>query len=103
MLTRAFGRTPGVRENDGVVPLRSQLWGKLVWVGYGDHLDVLGHFGDTQTGTSRRERRPTKDDAPPHVDWLYSASAFDRARFASLVDSIVPGLRSSAQSITIAA
>jgi triacylglycerol lipase len=103
MLTFAFGRTPGVRENDGVVPLRSQLWGKLIWVGYADHLDVLGHFRDSV----RRLRRPavtaTEDEAPPHVDWLHSSSDFDRERFALLVDAIVPGLVSSGQSITVAA
>ncbi|HXN33090.1 MAG TPA: hypothetical protein VN894_14565 [Polyangiaceae bacterium] len=103
MLTRAFGRTPGVRENDGVVPLRSQLWGKLVWVGYGDHLDVLGHFRDAKRDPRSSGLRATKDGAPPHVDWLYSASDFDGARFALLVDAIVPGLVSSAQSIAIAA
>ena len=83
MLARAFGRTPGLRENDGVVPLRSQLWGKLVWVGYADHLDVLGHFRDRQRKAS---------SGPAHVDWLYSASDFDRARFAALVDAMMPGL-----------
>jgi triacylglycerol lipase len=102
MLTRAFGRTPDVRENDGVVPLRSQFWGKLVWVGYADHLDVLGHFRDKKRD-SRSRVRTADGDGPPHVDWLYSASDFDRARFGSLVDAMTPGLVSSAQSMTIAA
>ena len=48
VLTRAFGRAPGVRANDGVVPLRSQLWGRIAWAGHADHLDVLGHFGDLE-------------------------------------------------------
>jgi triacylglycerol lipase len=103
LLARTFGRTPGLRENDGVVPLRSQLWGKLVWVGYGDHLDVLGHFRDTERRSWRTAGRGIQGDGPPHVDWLYSASAFDRARFATLVDAMTPGLVSSAHSITIAA
>ena len=91
-LRRVFARIPGVRENDGVVPLRSQLWGNLVWVGYGDHLDVLGHFRD-----DRRASTSAGDDGgPPHVDWLFSASGFDWARFGSLVDAIAPGLVSSA-------
>jgi triacylglycerol lipase len=89
VLTKAFGRPPGARANDGVVPIRSQLWGQLVWAGYGDHLDVLGHF---------------RDDAPDgasgglkHVDWLSSGSTFHRARFASLVDAIASGLLEGAR------
>ena len=29
-LVRAFERAPGARANDGVVPIRSQLWGELI-------------------------------------------------------------------------
>lgn len=43
-LVRAFGKTPGARANDGVVPILSQIWGRVAWAGYADHLDVLGHF-----------------------------------------------------------
>lgn len=61
--------------NDGIVPSLSMLWGKLLWAGEGDHLDVLGHF---------------HDDAKPrrHVDWLTSGAKFDRERFASVMDAI---------------
>jgi hypothetical protein len=44
VLREALGRVPGARANDGVVPTLSQAWGKIVWAGYADHLDVLGHF-----------------------------------------------------------
>ncbi len=44
VLRAAFGTPPGPRANDGVVPTRSQVWGKIVWAGAADHLDVLGHF-----------------------------------------------------------
>jgi triacylglycerol lipase len=91
MLTRVFGRSPGARANDGVVPIRSQLWGKLIWAGYADHLDVLGHFRDTA-----KRARKAKDAGPVHIDWLSSGSTFDRGGFAGLVDAIAAGLLSSA-------
>ncbi len=81
-LTNAFGRVPGARANDGVVPIRSQVWGELVWTGHGDHLDVLGHFagGDDKT----------------HVDWMASGSHFDRSRFDGLLDAVVRGMLGAA-------
>ena len=93
-LARAFGSVPAVYANDGVVPIRSQIWGKLVWTGHGDHLDVLGHFGDrTPVAT-----QVLVDGPPAHVDWLYSGSAFDRAQFASLMDAVAAGLLESSRS-----
>jgi triacylglycerol lipase len=76
-LLRAFGRSPGVHANDGVVTLRSQLWGELVWAGQGDHLDVLGHFDAPRSG---------------HVDWLTSGSNFDQRRFDAMVDAVANGM-----------
>jgi hypothetical protein len=61
-----------------VVPLRSQLWGKVIWGGLGDHLDVVGHFrgeGDS-----------------PHVDWMRSGARFDPQRFDSLVDALTAAM-----------
>src|SRR5258708_18389501 len=94
-LVRTFGRALSSRANDGVVPIRSQIWGKLVWAGYGDHLDVIGHFRDARPAT------PTQTDqaARPHIDLLHSGSDFDSARFASLVSAIADGLASSAKSL----
>jgi len=76
-LLEAFGRSPGLRVNDGVVPLRSQLWGELIWTGHADHLDVLGHFDAPASG---------------HVDWLTSGSKFDQRRFDAMVDAIAAGM-----------
>lgn len=75
-LQAALGRVPPPAANDGMVPLRSQLWGDLVWAGKGDHLDVIGYF----------------HDPPEHHDWLTSGSGFDRARFAHMMDRIVEGM-----------
>jgi triacylglycerol lipase len=77
-LARSFERAPGARANDGVVPLRSQIWGDLVWAGLGDHLDVLGHYQGEPGGE--------------HVDWITSGSHFTRREFDGLVDAIAKGM-----------
>jgi hypothetical protein len=68
----AYGRVPDATANDGIVPTRSQVFGRVVHAAVADHLDVLGHFHG-------RERR-----RPPHVDWLVTGSGFDSARFGEL-------------------
>jgi triacylglycerol lipase len=89
LLAAAFGQAPGVRANDGVVPLRSQLHGDLVWTGYADHLDVLGHFAGAK---GRGAAAVVEGAEPPHVDWLRSGAAFDEARFATMTKAIVAGM-----------
>lgn len=82
-LAHAFAAAPSPADNDGVVPLRSQLWGTLVWAGFGDHLDVLGHYRDD------------RDDVPAelrHSDWLTSGSAFTHVQFGQLLDAIAGGM-----------
>jgi hypothetical protein len=70
-LRRAYGREPDAAASDGIVPTRSQPWGRVLAAVRGDHLDVLGHFGD-----------PSAD--PPHVDWLATGTGFDRRAFATV-------------------
>jgi len=82
-LQSLFGHIPPSFANDGVVPVRSQLWGNVVWAGLGDHLDMVGHFG---------ERRPSVER---HTDWLCSQADFDRTRFDSLLDAITTGILAS--------
>jgi hypothetical protein len=82
-LVKAFGSSPPLHANDGIVPIRSQLWGRLVWVGLGDHLDVLGHYHDVT---------PEREIALQHHDWLTSGSAFDDAQFDGLMDAIASGM-----------
>lgn len=79
-LAAFLGEAPPPRASDGVVPVRSQIWGKLVWAGKADHLDVVGHFHDPQ------------DLGKRHVDWLASGSDFDRRGFDRMLDAIVRGL-----------
>jgi pimeloyl-ACP methyl ester carboxylesterase len=83
MLARTLGRAPDLSDNDGIVPIRSQLWGNLVWAGLGDHLDVLGHY---------RDDRPEKRVSLRHHDWLTSGSSFDSANFNALMDAVAKGM-----------
>jgi triacylglycerol esterase/lipase EstA (alpha/beta hydrolase family) len=68
VLRAAYGALPDPTDNDGVVPTLSQTHGELIQAIRGDHLDVIGHFGDASM-------------VPPHVDWLVTGTGFDRARF----------------------
>jgi len=81
-LRAMVGSKPADTESDGVVPLYSQLWGDPIWVGRGDHLDVVGHFPG----------RATKGKAPAHVDWLRSGAGFDETRFETIMDRIFAGM-----------
>ncbi|HYG69221.1 MAG TPA: hypothetical protein VD838_16235 [Anaeromyxobacteraceae bacterium] len=69
-LTRAYGRLPDLRANDGMVPTLSQVWGEVIAAVWADHHDVIGHFD-----------HPTH--VPPHFDWLHSGSGFDRPGFVA--------------------
>jgi hypothetical protein len=81
-LRRAYGKVPGARANDGIVPTRAQIHGRVIAAVRGDHLDVIGHFKD-----------PTTD--PPHFDWLTSGSGFDRARFEAVWGGVLAFLLAS--------
>lgn len=83
VLTTAFGESPDLHANDGCVPIRSQVWGRLVWAGLGDHLDVLGHYRD-ESPEERAEHR--------HRDWLTSGSRFNDASFEALMDAVAAGM-----------
>lgn len=60
-----------IGDGDGIVPLASQRHGVVLSEARGDHLDVIGHFGDT-------------DHQPPHNDWLITGSGFDRPQFEAV-------------------
>ena len=71
-----LGEEPLMGASDGIVPLYSQVWGELVWVGRADHLDIVGHFPGTGG----------------HTDWLSSGARFSRVRFDVAMDRIVDGM-----------
>ena len=89
VLARALGERAVLEANDGVVPLRSQIWGSVVWAGLGDHLDVLGHYDDGRDPSiTDPERR--------HRDWLTSGSNFGDAEMTTLMDAIANGMLQAA-------
>ena len=75
-LVDAYRKLPGAHANDGIVPTRSQLHGRVIAAVRGDHLDVIGHFNDATTD-------------PPHFDWLTTGSGFDRARFEAVWNGVL--------------
>jgi triacylglycerol lipase len=75
-LKRAYRRLPSVADNDGIVPTRAQVWGEVVAAVHADHLDVIGHFGDSST-------------RPPHVDWLATGTGCSLERYEKVWSAIV--------------
>lgn len=75
-LRSMLGEVPPPEANDGIVPLRSQLWGDLVWLGQADHLDVVGYF-DRRQGAG---------------GWLTCGADFREAAFENLMDRIFEGM-----------
>lgn len=69
-----LGRPATGQDSDGVVPVLSQAWGKVLHVAHGDHLDVVGQYGalgDAWGG-----------------DWIPSESGFDSAAFQALWEDV---------------
>jgi triacylglycerol lipase len=76
VLRTAFGTLPDAAANDGVVPTRSQAWGEVIAAVEADHLDVVGHYGDTVS-------------VPPHIDWITTGSGCTTERFDTLWTAVV--------------
>lgn len=77
-----LGEAPPKHASDGIVPLYSQIWGELIWVGKADHLDIVGHFPGP----------PRRGEGPFHTDWLSSGARFNQVRFDVVMDRIVNGM-----------
>lgn len=87
-LLEFWGQLPSSRDNDGVSPTNSQLWGELVHAANADHLDVMGHFGSSAGDVHAG-------------DWLPSQSGFTLADFQRLWSDvaafILRGVQADAQ------
>jgi triacylglycerol lipase len=88
-LLHTYGMIPERVANDGVVPTVSQVWGEIIHATRADHLDVLGHFGDS---TQR----------PPHIDWLSSGTGFTRPQFDALWADVAKFLAGQAAAPAVA-
>lgn len=74
-LDTGLGRPASGKDTDGVVPVLSQVWGHVLHVAHGDHLDVVGQYGALGSA---------QDDASWGGDWLPSESGFDARAFDAL-------------------
>jgi triacylglycerol lipase len=84
-LLEFWGELPSPRDNDGISPTNSQIWGELVHAANADHLDVVGHFGaDARDGHAG--------------DWLPSQSGFTSADFERLWSDVAAFILSDARS-----
>jgi hypothetical protein len=74
-----FGLNPG--SNDAIVPTLSQIYGTLVDVVVGNHLDVVGQFYNA--------------GGEPYSDWLPSGAGFDEERFVHTWDRLADFIAAS--------
>ena len=74
-LFQAYAELPSARDNDGVVPTRSQVWGDLIHATEADHLDVVGQFGRIE-------------ESSWSGDWIPSYSGFTSQHFAALWSAV---------------
>ena len=70
-----YGELPRARDNDGIVPTNSQVWGELVHATHADHLDIVGQFGrvDAESWSG---------------DWLPSYSGFTSEEFRAVWSAV---------------
>lgn len=70
-LLAVYGELPSARDNDGIVPTNSQVWGELIYATSADHLDVVGQFGrvDAESWSG---------------DWIPSYSGFNTDEFSAV-------------------
>jgi pimeloyl-ACP methyl ester carboxylesterase len=82
-LDSRLGYRASRNDSDGIVPVLSQVWGRVLHVARADHLDVVGQYGalGDESGESGESG---KSGETWGGDWLPSASGFDAAAFEAL-------------------
>lgn len=89
-LDAGLGRRASGGDTDGVVPVLSQVWGRVLHVARGDHLDVVGQYG-------ARGSDDNPNDPSWGGDWLPSDSGFDRAAFVALWTNVAAFIAESSK------
>ncbi len=74
MLRRGLGGLPELRDSDGIVPTRSQVWGTVIDAVSADHFDLMGYYG------GRTDR--------PHMDILACGANFGPRDFEAMWASV---------------
>jgi triacylglycerol lipase len=93
-LDAGLGRVAGARDSDGVVPVLSQVWGRVLHVAHGDHLDVVGQYG-----ARGEENGADGGNTNWGGDWIPSASGFDAAAFAAVWFDVAAFIASASSQI----
>lgn len=82
VLRSRLGKLPELRDSDGIVPTRSQIWGTVIDAVLADHFDLMGWYG------GRPER--------PRMDMLACGAGFGPTGFEAMWRSISRFIRDTA-------
>lgn len=82
MLRRGLGVLPELRDSDGIVPTRSQVWGTVISAVSADHFDLMGYYG------GRTDR--------PHMDLLACGANFGPHNFEVMWAEVAAFVRETA-------
>lgn len=77
LLEQGLGAPATAASNDGIVPVLSQLHGRVLHVACADHLDVIGHYTLAGGGTA---------------DWLPSGAGFTPQAFEATWDAVATAI-----------
>jgi triacylglycerol lipase len=83
-----LGRPASFRDSDGIVPVLSQVWGRVLHVTHADHLDVVGQYG-------------ARGDETWGGDWIPSVSGFDAEKFEALWSAVAAFVAESSRALCV--
>jgi triacylglycerol lipase len=85
VLRSRLGVLPEPRDNDGIVPTRSQVWGTVIDAVMADHFDLMGWYGG----------RPDQ----PRLDMLSCGAGFGPTGFEAMWRAVSRFIRDTATSV----